>query len=1203
MTEPLPRHVTLAEDWCTLPLAPGGRSLIEASAGTGKTWTISVLYLRLLLEPAAPDAPPLTPRQIVVATFTDAAAQELRARVRARLIWAEQLALDAIATQTFVAAADAAPDTAWLYGRWSADAAQAKRDLQRLRLALAELDMAPITTLHGLCRRILVDYPFESGSAFGLGEMVSDDSVLEQLAEDLWRRLQQGPAAPPSLVSASTRAALKARLKLCLTPGVGLWAPSEDEIARALSKRTADTLDAFAAREGIWSPTPTGRQSATLRKSIAALANWVRDHDKRPGSTAMGHLANRAELLDLQQRDALLAEPAMQTIATILRYQGYAAAATDVAAWQTWTAEMRTRRDERLAAAAQLTFDDLLSRVHGALVDDSRGLADRLFAEWKVALIDEFQDTDAQQYAILDRIYRDEAGAPRGRLVMIGDPKQAIYRFRGGDIATYLAAAQRIDSKVDLHINYRSSRAYVAALNELFAHDRAVLSADAQHPIRVQPVAASSRCDKEPYQAPDGEAAQPLVLHYNAEVPAGAGERRALALAACANQIAAMLQDDRYRIGERRVEPGDIAVLLPTNPQIVEMRSLLQERHVPCVGAGKSSVFETDWARELQVVLYAVENAGDEGAVRAALATRLGGLDFAQLRDLRDAPQQWQPYAQRFAELQHRWQRDGVLAVVLDFAQRAMARVPLAAERERALTDLRHLGELLQEQAETLHGASQLLAWLADQRSGEGGDGGDAADDKQLRIESDAKRVRLMTLHASKGLEFPIVFLPLMWAHGKHVLDKTAVIHEPLCDRRVIGFGAEAEAQYNREGQDERFRVLYVALTRAIHACHVYAMWPGRASSARSSKAQVDPERSALDVLIERLLARGNGAVHLPHVRWIDAPWQQERADFCPPLVATNREPHVLRSPGRPPFESTWSFSALTRPRTDSLREEAPADDEATIEAMPPDDTDVTAALEAAPAAAPHPTLLELATLRGPDFGNALHTMFETRQIGVPMIEQRDLVRRALRAEGVRVGELPVDTALTRIASRLDGVLAAELASGLHLGAVSAREQRAEMAFHFVLDAVSVKRLREACVHHGEVALVPPGIALTTLRGLMTGKIDLVFEHAGRFHILDYKSNNLGDRLDAYMPDALGVAMDAHHYRFQALLYTIAVERYLRQRIVDYQRDQHLGEAIYLFVRAVGLAPGAGVWRHRFDDALLDAVDAVFSAPSTQEAA
>ena len=306
----------------------------------------------------------------------------------------------------------------------------------------------------------------------------------------------------------------------------------------------------------------------------------------------------------------------------------------------------------------------------------------------------------------------------------------------------------------------------------------------------------------------------------------------------------------------------------------------------------------------------------------------------------------------------------------------------------------------------------------------------------------------------------------------------------------------------------------------------------------------------------------------------------------------------------RTEFERTWSFSALTRPRSDSLREESPADDEASVEAVPlVDALDALAPFAPAVESAPHPALLELATLRGPEFGNSLHTMFEMRRTDIAMAAQRDLIRRALRIEGVRLGEMPLNAAVTRIAARLDATLAAELSPGLRLGALSARAQRAEMAFHFVLDAVSITHLREVCARHDQAALVPSDIAPSTLRGLMTGKIDLIFEHAGRFHVLDYKSNDLGSRLDAYMPQALGRAMDVHNYRFQALIYTIAVDRYLRQRIDDYDRHRHLGAAIYLFVRAVGLAPQAGVWRHRFDDVLIDEVGAVLGAQIAPEAA
>ncbi|GAA0718665.1 UvrD-helicase domain-containing protein [Dokdonella soli] len=1200
MSEARMHTPTTVADWTAMPLGSGGRSLIEASAGTGKTWTISVLYLRLLLEASGADAEPLGPRQIVVTTFTDAAAQELRARLRERLAWAEQLALNAITAGTVVIDADTKPDRAWLLRRWSGNATRVNHDLRRLRLAQAELDLAPITTLHGLCRRILGDYPFESGGAFAPGDMVSTESLLDELAEDLWRRLQQAPGADARRAPASL-SALRRRLASYLTPGVELWTPDAAEIARWLPVTWAAPIEGLAARRDIW-----GRKTKAPH-ALVAFAAFLRDHAQPFSAKQLADLSAAVDVLG--QCTEQVARDAAAFVETSLRVVGYVAAAPEIEAWQRWTARVREWRDERLAARGQLTFDELITRVHGALSGASRSLADRLFAEWPVALVDEFQDTDAQQYAILDRIYRDAAAQPRGRLVMIGDPKQAIYRFRGGDIDAYLAASAVVDTRLELDTNYRSSRAYVAAINELYAQAGAALSADPAHPIRYHAVKSSDRGDEAAYRAPDEGASRTLVLHYNAEAPDAVGRCRELALKACANQIAQMLHAGTHHIGDEPLAPEHLAVLLPNNSDITTLRRLLQARHVPCVGAGKSSVFDTDWARDLQVVLYAVEHAHDGGAVRAALATRLGGMDFAQLRALRDDPNAWHPHAQRFESARRRWQRDGVLAVVLDFAAGALRHLPEPADRERALTDLRHLGELLQEQDERMQGAEQLLAWLAAQRRGEGDDAGDAADERQLRIESDAKRVRLMTLHASKGLEFPIVFLPLMWAHRSNGQDTTPVIHETLCDRRVVGFGEAAKAQYLREGQDERFRVLYVALTRAIHACHVYALSPQRPLKAGSANPATDPERAALDAVVERLQqhasTRGEPVARaFEHLRWSEGwPWRSVRYRTTAEAIAA--PPRVLTEPGRPLYEQTWSFSTLTRSSRSFALEDEPADDEVVAA---DDSASLADPLAPEPAsglveAKPHAEIVALGALRGAEFGNALHAIFENRRIGEPLRTQTARVERSLREAGVPLGDLPVPALVARIAERLDATLSAELAPGLRLAAVPVPQQRAEMAFHFVLDAVSVARLREACERRGMPGLVPERIPATTLRGLMTGKIDLVFEHDGRFHVLDYKSNHLGDRLADYAPTALTAAMDAHDYRFQALLYTVAVDRYLRQRVPNYERDRHLGEAVYLFVRAVGLAPGAGVWRHRFDSALLDAVDHALGDRPDQEAA
>jgi exodeoxyribonuclease V beta subunit len=1171
-----------ARDWTTLDLASPGRTLIEASAGTGKTWTISVLYLRLLLEQG------LSPAQIVVTTFTDAAAQELRERLRGRLAWAEDQALAwPVETQ-----ADAPADLTWLHARWRADPTQAGRDRLRLRLALADLDRAPVTTLHGLCKRILDDFPFESGASLQAGELVSSEVLLDEWAEDLWRQLQQGELPPPP-AAPSSLGELRRLLRAYLQPGVALWTPDEQELARLLPAERADALEAFADRADVFQ-----QRKSALKNALRAFAGWLRDRGQELKDSTLKNLA--AAPWDDQLQPHVPGHPddagLLRFVTDACRVLGYALHADHVRAWQGWLVQVDGWRAERLAARGQLTFDELIARVGAALARPDRRLAERLFAQWPVALVDEFQDTDAQQYAILDAIYRDREGATRGRLVMIGDPKQAIYRFRGGDIQAYLAAADAADEVLRLTVNQRSAGGLVEATNQFYALVGEALGRTPGTPIRYEPVRAAGRRDHAPLTVDGTPLAQPLQLHFNPDVPESAPARRRAALEACAAQIAAMLGDGRHRIGDAPLAPGDIAVLLPGNADVTALRALLQRYRVPCVGAGRSSVFDVPAARELHVLLYAVEHAGDEGAVRAALATRLYGLDYAALKALREQPDAWLAYEQQFAAWRARWQREGVLAVVRALIERAAPRLLAGDDGERALTDLRHLGELLQAQAEVTPGAAQLLDWLARQRDGEEA-GGDAAEERQLRIESDARRVRLMTLHASKGLEFPVVFLPLMWNHCRNDRDTDVVIHEPLCGRRVVGFGRAAKAQYDAEGQDERFRVLYVALTRAIHACHVYALPPDRPADGKRHKdgtpsaARRDPERAPLDASIERLLQRLEAGDDLsavtPRLAWstMGWPWRAEPLPQAPD-AAPPRQARPL--PPARPMAQVYSFSNLTRGAHAGALEDQAASDEAVPAAA--DDALATPA----PRSAPHPELLALAGVRGADIGNALHAMFELRDIGQPMERQKDLIDRCLREFGVRLEDAGREAFIARLAHRLQANLDAALLPGLRLGQLPADRQLAEMEFHYALDDASMAALREACAALGEPTLVPFANS-GHLRGRMTGKIDLIFEHDGRYRVLDYKSNYLGEHVEDYQPAALAAAMDAHHYRFQALLYTVALDRMLRQRLPGYARDRHLGEAIYLFVRAVGLAPEAGVWRHRFDDALIEAVDNVLA--------
>jgi exodeoxyribonuclease V beta subunit len=697
--------------------------------------------------------------------------------------------------------------------------------------------------------------------------------------------------------------------------------------------------------------------------------------------------------------------------------------------------------------------------------------------------------------------------------------------------------------------------------------------------VRYRAVAASHRRDKTPYTVNGIALARPLQLHYRADPPKGQPARRREALEACANQIAAMLASRAHEIEGKALEPGDLAVLLPTNRDIASLRTLLQARRVPCVGGARDSVFAGDMAFELHLLLVAVMNADDEPARRAALLTRLWGGDLAMLAALDAQSPQWPGIAARLAALRERWQREGVLALTRQLAHEAAPRLLAAPDGERQLTDLRHLGELLQQRAERGGGPRELLAWLGEQRRDEGD--ADSADERQPRLESDAKRVKLMTLHRSKGLEFPVVFLPLMWAQDAGPQHRPYLVPLPEGGRRAA-FDETAKLAAKWEGQDERFRTLYVALTRAIHACHVYALWPERGSGS-SDKPKADPDRSALDAMVARVIAEGLTDA-MPDVAWHGDGWLQDNATLPPEVVDTSMRT-VLTEPPATPLRQRLSFSALVSGHRAAATEDAPADDE----------SPAAEALEVeSPDEAPHPELLALASVRGAAFGNALHAAFEHRRHDQPLVAQGALLRRELDASGVRPGEVPFEVLVPALARRMDGALAAELLPGLHLGAVPPQHQRAEMAFHFRLDAARLSRLRAACTEHGDPGLVPP-LPAERLRGLMTGKIDLVFEHGGRFHVLDYKGNWLGERAADYTGPALRAAMDHSHYRLQALLYTVAVHRFLRQRLPDYAPARHLGEYIYLFVRAAGLAPGAGVFAERFPDALVAAVDAALS--------
>ena len=1199
-------------DWTTLPLQDGGRSLVEASAGTGKTWTIAVLYLRLLLERQ------LSPRQIVVSTFTNAAAAELGERLRGKLLWA--LAEANQHQQGIASDAGKHADRDWIRKRWRDQPAALDADVQRLQAALAEFDAAPISTLHALCSRILADHPFAAGALFRGREMIDGKTLEAALVADLWRVIAQGDGSEELVALARaagiTLNSLKKYVPVLLQADVEVGCLDLNALRGRLG--FLGDLDAWASRvRGLLDDDCWFHQRSALRQTWRSLVDVIVPlPGVVPGEIDLAKLKAAKALTAISK--AGVANPDIQALANVSG--DIAAVFSDeewdragsiplrqfLAAAQHWC---RATLQARLDAANQSSFDQLLVTVRDALAprDGQRVLADALFAAWPVALVDEFQDTDPVQFGILDAIYSDEDSAPRGRLVMIGDPKQAIYRFRGGDVATYERAKALVPDadRLTLGTNHRSSRGYVEAVNQFYAHTRAELGPkQSTTSIRYQRVDPSDRRDDQPLSAARDAApvSRPLVLHRLAADDA-APDLEAHALRVCAGQIAWALAEDGYSIGEHRLQPGDIAVLLPSNAQIAKLAVMLKARGVPCVTGSQKSVFETAIARELRLVLHAALHPEDPRTLRAALATRLCGASLGALQALRHDAAGWDGHASRFHALRATLEQGGPLALVAALLEQHAARLLDTAEGERILTDLRHLGELLQEAWDERSGGEQLLAWFADQMA-DGAEGSDAADARALRLESDAARVKLMTLHASKGLEFGVVFLPLMWKHGP--INKGA---------RLLG-SDDGSAKYLVEGSakdivkqqefEERHRILYVALTRAIHACHVFVLPRGDVVADAIRRA------SAKDVALNDLELSVFPTDEANCIRVIDG-WtpHHDLVWLGGGEVAEARSARPLPTAPTGPLPMRHSFTTLSGGGRHRLGlEDSAAEDEVQAEEVAGAERNPDLVIDGAETepnagtpvieATRHDELDALAGVAGADFGNAVHALFEHRVPGQPIAGETVLA--ALLEHGVRPREGELEMLVAPLARRLQAVLETPLAEGggPRLCDLAADDMRAELEFNYRLDGTSLRALRKACEAHGEPALVP--VREQTLAGLMNGKIDLVFAHGGRFHVLDYKGNQLAagsqSCLQDYAPAALKAKMLATGYRLQALLYTVAVERYLRERLgKDYRRDQHLGDCWYLFIRAVGLrlpdGTPCGVWRQRFDDGLLDAVQGV----------
>ena len=1183
-----------------LPLE--GVQLIEASAGTGKTHTLATLYLRLVLEARLPV------EQLLAVTYTLAAAAELRARLRERL----QQALDRLD------APDVSDDAIALL------MAVARRDegepalRRRLRQAVAAMDAAPIYTIHAFCQRALGDGALEAGRAAVTRELIANETdLLLEVATEFWRAQSRDRVGTRRLAAWSGPRALAKTLKALLA--VDGLAPeaatiTDDDEAESLLSRAADAMaDTFRrhgddAREQLRRSHASGAIHRTRSKDEAvdpvwaSLVLWQSDPTRVEGlhrnlvwygSAALREKwnAKHGPLPASPLFDAIDAWLAARDDAVRARYRGLLALLHDLRAFGV------RRLQELKHARDRVGFDDLVSELAQAL-EGARGeaLVMRLQRQYRVALVDEFQDTDARQSAIFSRLFAraapDDSGAARA-LFLIGDPKQAIYRFRGGDVTAYLLAAHRADQRHSLDRNFRSRPRALAALEALYrrAGERAFAHGD----IAFHPVQPGGQTRDEDFQR-DGEIAPGLtLLTLDAITPdLGIDVARAAAADAGARAVLDLLVAGAAgRAWCRRkdqdeatpVRPGDIAILVETHKEAQLMRGALAALAIPAVIAGRDSVFASEEAEDLRRLLQALRTPSDEGRLRAALATVLLGFDATALAALDAMPANgpsWQ-------EILHTWRervlRHGPLALLGplcgEHAERLL-RLPLG---ERRLANYLQLGEALQE----LAGVAPSIDALLDAFERRIGAADRENEDEQLRLESDADRVTIQTLHVSKGLEYEFVFLPLIATRGAaRPGDKPEFARFHDGERRVLhllgedkSYDRELRAMDEEEARAERLRVLYVGLTRARLA--TWIVWPQAKQVENTALAWLlhrAPEAAACEppsaerfrADLAALCAAGRGAIALqssatlPATRYLAA-----RAESPPPARRARRE-----------LSRDWwvySYSALAREARDEdeAGDERGADDE--HGALPLD---------------------QRSRFAGTRFGHALHTALERsdfarwREIDPETLPPREaaLLDGALRAQGYS-GEPELTEGRNLLARLIHGTLHVRLPEGGRLCELAPEARRDELEFHLHLAPTAIAELIALLHAHGVVAERQGFGARRRIEGLLTGRIDLVYARGGRYYVLDYKSNQLSD----YRPAALADAVRDSEYDLQYVLYTLALHRWLRFRLgADYDYDRDMGGVRYLFCR--GLDPAAndaaGIHALRPPRALVEALDALF---------
>lgn len=1176
-----------------------GVNLIEASAGTGKTYAICAIVMHLLMGKNIPI------EKILVVTFTVAATEELKGRIRSMLRKLYEI----------LHAKDLSPsdkDYELMHGLLERYGGKPQA-IDALKTALRDFDRASIFTIHGFCQRMLMEYAFESSSLFDTELIPNPDILIDEAAKDFWRKkmycageafvhyatmndfypnmlsaLAKNRPLDPDMVILPDMLAFDEtkieesymQLKLLFDELKKIWDASEEEIRSLIETAIAEKkLNGNKYQNKYMNGRIEEMKSFFLENDVLSThyskITYFSSSLLNEETTAISHPF--CQKLDdfLVLRDKLLNELSNYLLCLKKEF---------LQNIELFLSRPRQRTNVR-------TFNDLLTVMYRELNGNSDSqLALRIRTRFHAALIDEFQDTDPLQYEIFSIVFSNHCP-----LYLIGDPKQAIYKFRGADIFAYLRASSQCNRRLTLSKNYRSHPNLVCAINAIFGKHTGssnlpfVIDGIAYNPVESS---LNERDVELVNMLPEGSK---LTIWYIKDNTNRANDEKPVTIGDLEDIISILLVKEIHTLMKYGIDPKEMAILVRKNSQSKFLARKLRTHGIPCVTYGTESVLETDEAIEMERLITSIAEPSHRGYLVAALSTDFFSLTASKIANIINSEKELSSYFESFKRYREIWEQHGFMTMFRRLMQdkNIPSRLASLDDGERRLTNVFHIAELIHRvEKEHSLGVDGILKWFSEEKSVE-------ADEIKLRLETDEYAVKIITIHKSKGLEFPIVFAPYLYDSAKKPT-KEYVYHAPSESgkmRTVLNLSSDKtnRPQALLEELSESVRLMYVALTRAKVRC--YTLWGNINKSELSAPMYVfhrhrfSSPKEFIENNNKKSTNLSTNMLHDMHQLEIDSEnavliQEISEADLNEPERKKDEKKLEEPSPALncriftngtivPPWILT-SFSSLTYNTREDFSEKVDEEGEGEKE---------TDGREFSIHSFP----------RGTRAGLFIHKVFESINFqNFGSAESQSLIKELLRAHGI--DESWSQVICKNVQSVLNHPLKDET-STFCLAEINPSMRVHELEFYFPASKLSARKLAELII--GNDTDIPESIPISYSklgidenRGFVRGFIDLVFTIHGKWFIVDWKSNHLGDSTKSYLRKNLENAMLEKHYYLQYHLYAIALHRHLARTLTGYRYKSHFGGIFYIFVRGIDAeSPHSGVFFKRPSELLINTLD------------